>query len=60
MARHFLVNNTSADLHAIDGMYEAIVEATKKEGTLPEELEDLLLLTRCPEGSGAEWRLDWK
>ena len=60
MPRYFLVNNTTADIHGTAGMYEAIVEATKKEGILPEELEDLFTLTRCPEGSDAEWRLDWK
>ena len=57
MAKYPYCNNTSADLRFA---HTAIMTAIANGGTLPEELDDLFTLTRCPEGSACEYRIDWK
>ena len=55
------VNNTGADLR-INGMHKAIIKAIETTGQLPEEIADLLTLTKTdivnPDGS-PRYIVDW-
>jgi hypothetical protein len=58
MAKFVYIDNTCGDVSRM--FHSAIMAAISNGGTLPEELADLITLTRCPEGSDAEFRIDWK
>ena len=55
-AKYHYIDNTgvvSRDFHAM------IMEAIANGGTLCEDLADMITLTKCPEGSACEYRVDW-
>lgn len=39
--------------------HAAIMAAIASNGLLPDELADLITITRNPEGSAAEWSVNW-
>lgn len=58
MAKFAYIDNTCGDVSR--PYHAAIMAAIANGGTLPDELDDIITLTRCPEGSAAEYRIDWK
>lgn len=58
MAKFAYIDNTGGEVSRM--FHAAIMVAIANGGTLPEELDDIITLTRCPDGSGAEFRIDWK
>lgn len=56
MEQAMYINNTGLDLRFIE---KWIIEACKS-GSIPEELQELFVLTKLPEGSGAIWKLEMK
>jgi hypothetical protein len=58
MAKFAYVDNTCGDVSRM--FHSAIMAAIANGGTLSEDLADLITLTRCPAGSAAEYRIDWK
>ncbi len=51
------INNTNQDLRAF---HAAIMEAIANGGQFTEDLADIFVLTKTPEGSAAVYALDFK
>ena len=39
--------------------HQMIMKAIENGGVLPEELADMITLTKCPEGSACGYSIDW-
>ena len=57
MTRYAYINNTNADVSG--EFHAAVMEAIKNGGEFNEELSDIFVLTKTPEGSAAEYSLDF-
>jgi hypothetical protein len=57
MTRYAYINNTNADVTG--EFHAAVMEAIKNGGKFGEDLADVFVLTKNPEGSAAEFSLDF-
>jgi hypothetical protein len=55
-AKYLYIDNTGSDTRAF---HDAIVAATKNGGVFDEDLADIFVLTKCPEGSACEYALNF-
>ena len=60
MKRYEYIDNTASDGEPVSiRFHAAIMDAIRNDGHLPDELADLISLTRNPKGSAAEWSINW-